>query len=647
MGEDFEAKLAKMPVAERRGVWTTWGADTWEAVLIRGGFDATLDRLAAAEGVGGVERGLAEAVLAGTRPAPDGSWLLLVELDDGTDWLHVAHGMRYFDQYEQLATWTDGPVMRVGYQDTAGATHVTVTEAADTTLSFESTGMHALGDGGDEPEEEEFEDFEVPLRFETEMLPADWPRQFESEDEVQQALMRELDAYVPMIGAYAEEGMVKVWAGHDDVLDAKHVKNIALVLLGEKRSATPNQANRQMAEAIKDGDVEGVRAALEAGASLTQLPDNKRSPLGFAVSAYRLEPEARLEIVAALLAAGADPDHGGANADPPLLIAIDKANHEPGLAVRLSEALLDAGATMTVIGRDLMAKGQTPLEKAAQSGQLAMVQFLHARGADPLSKNAKGQTAREAVARSIELVLEHMGEDAEEHVGGQRAVLAYLESAEAGGPPGEDWRSLLDAAQKQAIRKQREMKQSFAKLGDAFKQLGALMDAEDGEDVEAALAAAAASQPTIELEPDDDKWQNEKRREQLASALEEQGFARIGPFKTTGGMNVKVLAYVHEADRLYATIYEQPDGTSWCDVVRLHADDSVLTATNTKSPPAYDLPRFRKIREPKWGLNKLVAAVRAEPTPDGGAKAVNAGRFVEDVKWVIAEEQAELRRTTE
>lgn len=231
MVNKYEEELASMPVEKRRGVWTTWEADTWEAILIKGGFDEVIARLESSQEVGEIEPDVTEAVLDGKQPAPDGLWYLLVELV-GTDWLHVAHGMKYFDRYEALARQVGVPVMRTGFQDTAGATHVAVREGADDTLVFESTGMSEWDDEDDEAADEEIDEFEVPLRFEAKWLSADWPKQFNGEDEVQQALMRELEAYVPMLGAGQQDGNIQLWAGHNDVVNAKYIKRIALVSVG-------------------------------------------------------------------------------------------------------------------------------------------------------------------------------------------------------------------------------------------------------------------------------------------------------------------------------------------------------------------------------------------------------------------------------
>jgi hypothetical protein len=458
----YEKKLQTLPVAERRGVWTTWEADTWEALLIRGGFDEVLDRLKAAECVVGVERDVTESVLAGKQPAPEGLWYLLVELV-GTGWLHLAHGLRHFDHLDWLAKQVGVPVMRTGFQDTAGSTYVVVIEGEKKILDFESTGMEDFGDDDfddDELDDEEYDDdygdpSHVPLRFETELLNPDWPKQFKSEDQVQQALMRELEAYVPMLGSYPEDGIVQLWAGHEDVLDAKYIQRIALLRLNDERSALP-----------RDGWVE----------------------------AY------------------------------------------DDLSAKLSEKL-------------------EPLQKELEDDGLYNV------------------------------------------------LKAYEDATE--------------------------------KIDDLVH--------DDGTVDSKLSALLAAVQPAIELESDDSPWRNKGYREEMASVLELEGFSRIGRFRTTGGVPVKVLAYVHEADRLYATVYEA-ESMNWCDVVRLHEDNTVLSVTSIKQPGVYELPRFRKIRKPGLDIKQMVAIARSEPVPEGGLKQLSAERFVQDVNWSMAEEQAELRR---
>jgi hypothetical protein len=677
MTNPIEKKLLKTPVEERRGVWTTWDADSWEATLVKSDFDALMRRLtqSVGEGVGGVVSDQTEAILKGEQPAPDGLWYLVVELA-GSPWLHIAHGYRAFNHLNQLVKIAQAPVLRTGHQDTAGATYAFIEEGDEQTLMFESTGMKQDEDDEfDEFEEfemdhdgsEEEDPFEVPLRFETKLLPADWPDQFDSEDLLQQALMRELDAYVPMIGAGAQDGHIQVWAGHEDVLKPEYVKNIGLVLVGQERSAMPDPANRQLLEVLRACDPSAVSAAIAAGASLSHMPGFESSPLRYIMSVYQPETSKLKDIVDLLLDAGADPDDGGGGEDAPLFAAIDKYGRNPALSSELCVKLLDAGASATVFGSGLNA-GQTPIHKAANDGHLPLIKILHQHGADLSVKDARGRTPREALVDTIERMVEYMGEDAEEYVGGSREVLAYLETVESGDPTDDDWQSELDDAQKKATRQQRKMKVAFGRAGEAFKQLGEqLKRAEDDpaperqqegqgasvQDVvemvgkEAARSFVSEGLSGIELEPDESEWGDPKQRDKQAVEFESLGFEPVGSFVVSGIVPTRVMAFVNTAEQWYGVIYEPSGQSQFADIVRLHNDESLLTVTSNKQAAPYELDRFRKVRLPGQAVGKLVQQMREEAVPEVGLAPVSAESFVGHVKWATAEEGEELRRSLE
>ncbi len=238
MARRYKKRLKSIPVAERRGVWTTWVGEIWdwEELLIRGDYDQVLDRLEAADAVIGMDRDVTEAVLTSKQSAPGGLWYLLVELV-GTDWLHLTHSLRYFDHFDWLARQVGVPLMQTGLQDTAGSTYVKIVEGEEQILNFESTGMKDLDD--EEDDEEDRDPCHVPLRFETELLSPDWPKQFKNEDEVQEALMREFEAYVPGLASNVKHGKVNLWAQHEDVLDARYIQRIALLRLNDDEAVLP------------------------------------------------------------------------------------------------------------------------------------------------------------------------------------------------------------------------------------------------------------------------------------------------------------------------------------------------------------------------------------------------------------------------
>lgn len=659
MANRIEKKLLKTPVSVRRGVATTWDANDWESVLVHLPFETMMDRLAGGDGIGGVVTDQTQAILAGTLSAPDGAWYLVVELL-GTPWLQIAHGNKTFAHHDQLVTLAQARVLTTGHQDTASATYLTLTDAGKQTLQFESTGMQALAEDDDEFDEDFEDEFEVPLRFETDFFPADWPNQFKSEDLVQQALMRELEAYAPILGVGTEQGRITLWAWHEDVLDPKYIKRIGLVLVGEQRTAEPNPASQQLKDAIMACDPDTVARALSNGASLKQLPGTANSALGQAMESYKMEPAGLHAIVQLLLEAGADPDDGGASRRAPLFSAIDKFQNHPQLGVDLCTQLLDAGASISAQVQDSDAS-QSPLHHAACAGHLTIVQMLHGRGVDLSLSNSKGQSAREAVADLIQTNLDYFGEDAEVYIAGQRQVLAYLDAAEAGALPSDDWREQLAQDQKQATRKSREMKVQFGKLGKAFEQLGEQFEQPEGtdqgdgdatvQDLVDLVGTAQAKrlleqmQGGIDLTPGDNAWVNTKQRDREAGTFEGLGFETIGYFVAGTAAPTRVMAFVHEAQGWYGVIYDPPGQRQFCDVVRLHADDSVLTVTSNDQPAAYELDRFRKVRLPREGVAKLVEAMRREAIPACGLKPVSAEAFVHYVKWVTAQEQAELLRS--
>lgn len=660
MPNKHESRMLKTPVQERRGVWTTFGADTWEAILVRSGFDVLFDRLGKGEGIGAIERDVTGQVLVGELPAPSGAWFLVVELL-GTPWLHVAHGYRRFEYEERLIQLAGAPVLRTGYQDTAGATYARINEGASLTLDFESTGMGPIGDGFD-GEGGDFDDpFDVPLRFETDLLPDGWADQFEREDELQQVLMQELDAYVPMLGAAVEGDKVGLWAGHEDVLDPEYIKRVGLVLVGQKRSprGKKNPADQQLSDAISGLDPDGVRAAIAAGASLSVLPKSKRSPLGLAVNSRRTPGTALLEVVGILLEAGADPDDGGAGQNPPLVTVASKAARRPVLMSGLTERLVEAGASMSVHGGELMERGQTPLHVVAFQGNTPMAQMLLARGADIRVKDKQGRTPRQAVEDSIEQTVAYMGDDAEDHLAGQRGVVSYLASVEDGGPVGDGWEPQLREQQRKLTRAQREMKIKVATAGKLFKKAASMDEhtqagpgpGQAGKENEAGPFAGmseakikrrlAGGEDGIEIAPDNSQWEKTKRRDQYASRLNALGFETIGYFIAKAGQPVRMLAFVNPSEQLYATIYEPQGQAQFSDIVRLHADGSVLTVTSNDQDPPYELDRFSKIRMPRVGVARLVERMLAEPVPGCGIKSVSAASFSDDVRRVTREEKIE------
>jgi ankyrin repeat protein len=119
----------------------------------------------------------------------------------------------------------------------------------------------------------------------------------------------------------------------------------------------------------------GKAAAQQAGAAAD--PDTKGAQI------FKAAQNGDLDQLKALLEAGARPDYTNSSGVTPLMVAAGLGN------TGIAKALLDRGA-------DENAKtpgGYTPLMAAALNGQKEMVQLLMARGADPGARDVSGKTA--------------------------------------------------------------------------------------------------------------------------------------------------------------------------------------------------------------------------------------------------------------
>ncbi|WP_258725853.1 ankyrin repeat domain-containing protein [Cellulomonas sp. NS3] len=123
-----------------------------------------------------------------------------------------------------------------------------------------------------------------------------------------------------------------------------------------------------LVHAAATGDVELVRSLLSQGADVAETDEEGWSALHAAAS--RRHPE----VVEVLLAAGADPQAATLDGFTVLLNAAG-----PGDA-RSVAALLNAGANVRAQSHRL---GWTPLSRAADNGNLPVLELLLAAGADP------------------------------------------------------------------------------------------------------------------------------------------------------------------------------------------------------------------------------------------------------------------------
>jgi hypothetical protein len=619
-----EPSITTLPAEQRRGCWEDDCGNTWEAILLEGNAEDVARALQKESSIGLIECDVTKQVLADECPVPDGRWALLVKLR-GTNWVHLADPSqlnpftRDYQLAERLAEGSGLRVLQTGYQDTASATYVIVRAGKDRELLFESTGagfggdpledfdledeleQDELGDIEDEFEED-YEDYENEFhitKLESSKYPADWWKQYPSEAEVQQALLRDLEAYVPFIQAYPGAGTISIAACHEDAVSPANIERIDLVIFGAAASATPNPASRQLAEAIAAGDLAGVEAALAAGANLQALPDISDSALLYAIS--RLSPKSPdgAKIVAALLTAGASPSEASAKSSSPLIEAVSKCESCLDQALEVVTLLIDAGADMNHARPMTFFGGGTALHEAVQHRSLSAVMLLHQRGADLSVTDGVGSTplARaETLLTSASSAMSLFGQSGEEASQAAASntekpiqeIIDYLKLA-ASGQAIPDWQT--QAAQERARfdSQRRRMLVGGERVKRAMEQLGQQLDAMDSVPEDAVRQAVMALPDTIHLSAVDEDAAGTLTEDQAQATQEllELGFEDIADYAVEEMPGVLIRALIHHDQHVYAAVCRSGE-VHWIDLVRFRPDGSALTVTNAAIEPGID-----------------------------------------------------------
>jgi len=218
--------IEKLAVAKRRGTIEIDAYDTWIGMAVRAqDVDALADALEKAKGVAEVRRDVTAAALAGKLATPKSRCAVILKLK-GQTWAafdEVSEGDPWMQKIQsQLSRDAKQPVITCGHQDTAGASFLWLHEKGKLRIRFESVGSYEYADEGDTILESDAHD-------------QDWWQQHADENETIQALLREQDAYVPMLMAYDEKGKLKLEAFPQDTLAKSNVERVMLVLYDDRR----------------------------------------------------------------------------------------------------------------------------------------------------------------------------------------------------------------------------------------------------------------------------------------------------------------------------------------------------------------------------------------------------------------------------
>ena len=210
-------------VAERRGTVEIWSYDTWTAMAVRADdLDALAAGLEKSKNVRKVRRDVTKAALAGTLAVPTSPYAILLKLH-GHTWASIGENdADVWSQQFQKDFSRDArqPVITCGHQDTAGASFLWLHEKGKLRIRFESTGA--------------YEEDKRGTRLTSDAHKKDWWQQHADENETIQTLLRERDAYVPMLNVHEDKRKLVLEAFPEDALGADHLERVMIVEFSAK-----------------------------------------------------------------------------------------------------------------------------------------------------------------------------------------------------------------------------------------------------------------------------------------------------------------------------------------------------------------------------------------------------------------------------
>jgi hypothetical protein len=145
--------------------------------------------------------------------------------------------------------------------------------------------------------------------------------------------------------------------------------------------------------------------------------------------------------------------------------------------------------------------------------------------------------------------------------------------------------------------------------------------------------------PRIHVTPlEDVEWNDAEAIKKLTRPLRKAGFADAGTFTIEEYGDIKMQAFAHPEEQVYAVVYEHPDMGSWFDLVCRYADGTLLTYTSAK-PTGLDQAPGRNTRRFEPGSNPgeaYQALLRERPAE--GLQPTPADKLAPSIEQAYAEE---------
>ncbi|MEZ6124724.1 MAG: hypothetical protein R3C49_16370 [Planctomycetaceae bacterium] len=353
-------------------------------------------------------------------------------------------------------------------------------------------------------------------------------------------------------------------------------------------------------DAIERHDPQGVRDAIQSGASLEHLPESPFSPLRQAL--YLVELPGGLECAQALVDAGASMSG---------LTATCLSGFEASSwCVTAAEFLISNGADV----READRYGMTPIWGAVRQRNISAIHLLMDKGADPNVPIANMQmTVTEWVRSKFE-------ESKKQREQTELAAILSILTAEDVRPPEKSPLPEEFARENQRFQQALYARQVLSKLPEQIS-------VEPGGQIRSKAAG---------------------RFEKLGLALEELGFLRQGQYVDDLGVPKTLVAYVHPEEKLDAIVqdYWWID-TVGCRILAYGADRHLFSCSNMnlKTADEPELPSLTALEFPGTDPQKLMTEVQQAVSRRGVERLINPpddfqARFVEGHNRVLTETKA-------
>lgn len=341
---------------------------------------------------------------------------------------------------------------------------------------------------------------------------------------------------------------------------------------GPEIAAGENTAATAMADAIDRCDAEGIRKAVQQGASLTALPDTSVSPLMSAL--YKCGSPGGEECVKALVELGCPVD-GEARDDPTVVKCVAHFVNED-LALKMLQTIVPLGADVNAA----TGTGNTALHVSAQS--IELVRCLLELGADPTIKNQQGQSPTDWLRSQLE------GESRFS----RRADLAEVLSLLTGEP--------VEEPELPPLREDLQEENERFRLCHRARMV--LEEVPEDVKLQPIKTSRLARKPSFKT------WVEE---------LSQAGFASAGHFVETTGGSRYLSVYMNPKLRMDAVVSGRRFSDDLrCEIAAYHPDDTVTVVANEQSLDDPDFAPQSIVREECAGespagllgrLQKLVA----------------------------------------